>query len=318
MYDTCFLHCGHAKTGSTSIQNTLAVNRDLIAEQSGLTYPEALDRTGGNHIAFVWRPYVDAPRSLMTAPRIEGALNTYFAEHPGDGGNIAFSSESVSSLKPDELVRLRDDLLGGCRQVKLVIYCRHPLSFAPSFAQTQIKNGKRSLADCCAAPRFVQYSKVLPRYEKVFGRDDVIVRDSSRTALNGGDIVRDFLELATGKPDIADDPDFKPVQANTSLSMTATVVTDYMHRTWPGLGLKNNRVKAFAAQFGGDRFCLPLAARTLIEAEMDRDLAYVAETYGVGLRLDGEPPFADVDYAALLTPEIRAQAAELAAEFGAA
>lgn len=316
MYDTCFLHCGHAKTGSTSVQNTLVANRDLIAEGGGLIYPRALDRTGGNHIAFVGRPYVDAPRSLMTAPRIEGALAAYFSEQPGDGENIAFSSESVSSLKPAELERLRDDLLGGCRQVKLVIYCRHPLSFAPSFAQTQIKNGKRSLADCCAGPRFVQYHKVLPRYETVFGRDNVIVRDSSRAALAGGDIVRDILELTTGKPDIADDPDFKQVQANTSLSMTATVVTDYMHRTWPGLGLKNNRVKAFAAQFGGDRFCLPLAARTLIEAEMDRDLAYVAETYGIGLRLDGEPPYADVDYEALLTPDIRAQAAALVDELG--
>jgi hypothetical protein len=213
----------------------------------------------------------------------------------------------VASLRQPELEALRDDLLRHCKEVVLVIYLRHPLSYAPSFAQTQIKNGVRSLADCCTEPRFVRYAPTMRVFEQVFGRDNIVARDIARPALVEQDIIADFLDVVAGRPDIASHPEFERRNRNVSLSCTAIALADYVYRTWPDMPRNQWALTQFLGTVEGPRFVLPLAARDYVEQAMGRHLDYIQQGYGVTLDMGSNLSYGDVDYAGLLTPELCAR-----------
>jgi hypothetical protein len=231
MFETCYLHCGHAKTGSSSIQATFAANRSLIETEGGFMYPETHNVAPGNHVEQAVTPYVDKLRGMMKPPAKDNLLQQALNEGKTRGGNLVLSSEALMFLKETELQKLKADLLPACRNIKVVIYARHPITYAPSFAQTQIKNNLRSLRVCSEIPKFVRYKTALKKFIQVFGQDNLIIRDFARSKLERQDIVADFLQVVCQRPEIMDDPKFQMKRMNESLSLQAIVVADYLYRT---------------------------------------------------------------------------------------
>jgi hypothetical protein len=312
MYERCYLHCGHAKTGSTTLQSTFAANRELLSDLTGITYPQVPGTRGGNHMDLIGLPYVRKDTPMMTAGSGDrDALNAFFAQNPGQGGTLVLSSETVASLRQPELEALRDDLLRHCKEVVLVIYLRHPLSYAPSFAQTQIKNGVRSLADCCTEPRFVRYAHTMRVFEQVFGHDNIVARDFARPALVEKDIIADFLDVVAGRPDIARHPEFERRNRNVSLSCTAIALADYVYRTWPDMPRNQWALTQFLGTVEGPRVVLPQDARDYVEQAMEPHLDHIAQEYGITLDMGSNLSYGDVDYAGLLTPELCARVEEV-------
>lgn len=311
MFETCYLHCGHAKTGSTSIQATFDANRALIESETGFMFPDAHNAARGNHMLLAANPYIQGQRGMLNVVEGNELLQNVLQEGRDRGGDLVLSSEAIFSLNEAELLNLKTDLLSGCKHIKVVIYIRHPVAYAPSFSQTQIKNNLRSLQQCAADPKFVHYRPVLKKYIKVFGRENLIIRDFARSRLERQDIIADFLNTVSQRPDIVDLPGFEVKRVNESLSLQAAVVADYMYRTWPSeLGVGSRRVKAFLATIAGDRFSLPLNSQSIVETKMNADLTFLKNEFGIEPELEGPLQYADVDYQAALTPSLKSQATQ--------
>ena len=320
MFKACYLHCGHAKTGSTSVQTTLSANAALAEQVGGVYYPASASPSKGNHADLIVYPYASEAVGALQSIDYDAPLAKLAASYEGSAENLVLSSEGVANLrKEEELEKLRDDILAISEKLVLLYYVRHPLSFAPSFAQTSIKNGLKSLSFFVEHPYFVRYAHTLGKFIRVFGRENIVVRDFSKSKLVGQDAVADFVYQVTGSLALWVHPDFRNVAANESLSLPATVLADYIYRQWPQLRRSSRLVKQFVAEIKGPRFCLPNQCREMIEAEMPKHLRFLKDEFSLELELapGAKLQFDDVDYAAILTPELKESAQEFAVGMGA-
>lgn len=209
---TFFIHIGAEKTGSTSIQHFLNLNRKKL-QQKGICFPV----TPGveNHtklmyyarnentfeeenLAFrVFIPHsTEAFRQELKASLIEEIR--HYSPKPQ---KVIFSNEHCSSrlYHPEELERLRDLFGLFSKDIRIIIYLRRQDDFLLSTYSTNIKSGK-------VFPFFVpemneetmhryDYLRLLDLWASVFGKENLIVKVFERSTMVNGDVVQDFLSL---------------------------------------------------------------------------------------------------------------------------
>jgi SAM-dependent methyltransferase len=182
------------KTGSTALQWTLDVNRQLL-KQNGVLYPNASPppHEGIGHQGLVRG--LEAPD--QGASEWEPTLREL---EQADQDVAVISSESFSSLRDEQVPLVRSFLEGY--DVTVVVYLRrqdellHGLYCTPvlfygetrEFQQWRRESYVDSLLD---------YRPLLARWAREFGREALIVRAYERAQLSGGGIVPDFA-AATG------------------------------------------------------------------------------------------------------------------------
>lgn len=219
----CFVHIGHTKTGSTSIQNAFGAHREALAAR-GVCYPRTPG--WGNHALL---PAAMAPPEqrergvhpgfwggLPPALRIERFLEEFPAEMaalPPETRLVVLSSEQCIHMLPDvaAVTRLRDFLAPHFARVRIVVYLRRQDEHVAS-AYTQLlrdgvidtprlpEGGPRQL------PHY-DYAGLLWRWARVFGQDGVVPRLFERGSLVNGDAIDDFLALCGAQGAVpADDP----------------------------------------------------------------------------------------------------------------
>jgi hypothetical protein len=132
---------------------------------------------------------------------------------------------------------------------------------------------------------YLPYSRLLTRWESVFGRDSIVVRPFEKESLVAGDLIDDFLEQIgidsfTGKRE-------KTSNLNVALTGRKLQVIDYIRDVVKG---PSSAVGAFSRQFveryaeelkldqGGTDFISPELARKLLEAS-SRDNQEIARRY---------------------------------------
>ncbi len=124
-------------------------------------------------------------------------------------------SSRVTSEKEIEL--LKNSIETAERDVKIVCYIRDPVSLATSSYSTSVKASNRhKLHWYSVGPQneYLNPVQCLRRWTKVFGRENVIVREYHPSKLVDGDICKDFCELIG-----IDSKDFAfPNRLNTALS----------------------------------------------------------------------------------------------------
>lgn len=227
------LHIGTEKTGTTSIQEFLALNRCALAEQ-GLHVPEFLGpRTHRWAASMAENPErvdgfsrqiglaEDAEKRQARKQEIRAQLEAEVALQPG--ARWLISSEHLQSrlTTQEEVERLADILRPLFREIRILIYLRHPLATAVSYWSMRVKGGAPLLAlgePGSFGHHICDHRGILERWMAAFTSSTFSVRLFERQSFAAGDLIRDFC-IAAG---IDWHPDLQmPPRLNETLSYQA-------------------------------------------------------------------------------------------------
>jgi hypothetical protein len=202
----CVLHIGVEKTGSTSIQFSLAKSRPRLLA-AGVLYPESLgERNQIKAYAYASQTGVDELKSPLglTDPaavqRFRANLEQQLAREIAakKPRRLCVSNEHCSSrlLLTAEIERLASLLRRHCASIKVVVYLRAQADALRSAYSTYVKTGG---AGPFRAPspeeidKKYAYDVILDRWASVFGDENIEVRIFDRAHLADGDVVTDFF-----------------------------------------------------------------------------------------------------------------------------
>lgn len=206
------LHIGTEKTGTTTIQHFLRMNRRVLSRHS-ILIPVFLGQA--NHFAFPFLAY-DPGRVddvvFRAAPGLSGEglvrrreelLDKLAKKVAGSGSQCwIISSEHLSSrlMNDSEILRLRGVIDECFSSVRVIVYLRDPLSVYISSWSTALKCGSAqvSLSEPGAgyADRLADHRSLLQRWLRFFEKNELSVRLYDRQRLLNGSIVDDFCQFA--------------------------------------------------------------------------------------------------------------------------
>ncbi|MEM1315493.1 MAG: hypothetical protein AAGI51_13110 [Pseudomonadota bacterium] len=185
------LHIGTAKTGTTSIQAWLRLNRAALAERSVFTPALPLD---GNHwwLAAAFAPHERLEEFWLAQPADDAAgrdllsrrtLSTYADAARGSGcARAVLSSEHLHDrlLTRDGIAALKAWVDALFDEVRVILVVRDPLELMLSQKSTDLRGGEASLEvappDSEDARRLCDHAASIRRWADVFGEEALRVR----------------------------------------------------------------------------------------------------------------------------------------------
>ncbi|MFM7182325.1 MAG: hypothetical protein ACKO2G_12790 [Verrucomicrobiales bacterium] len=250
-FESVTLHVGHDKTGSTAIQSAMDTHREsLLAE--GYLYPN------GRWHAPLGSYFHDEPEKYDGNPlasreeirrldaewmkRLLVELDSTSARH------VVFSYEGFFNLPESTWRRIREFFLRHTAQIRIVGYCRRPEDYAISAISQQIKSGRipwgrytGKLAELRLATAsrasdwrlglpIVFYKNNLPKMQRIFGKENMVIRKFGRDELTGGDVVADFLSIFDLSDPLIRKVSSSRVRENPSLGAAAIQTGLYLLR----------------------------------------------------------------------------------------
>lgn len=265
---TLYLHAGTNKTGTTSLQQTLAASRPFLA-QNGYDYPRLDEGPEFNHHGLIYA----LKRSTDAFARTVAGFGAGAAER-----RLVLSSEVVQNLNLREKKEFVAGIIRPGEDVRVVVYLRHPVDWAASAAQQAIKMRSRTYDEVCREPPIYPFRAQLEQWAGVVGRERMVVREFARDALVGGDVVDDVLHQIGAAALIGG---ITRVKANESITAPAARALSEVcrlarERTQPaGLSLGP------LLRMGGPKFALPDWTVGYIQAATQADIAWLAERWGI-------------------------------------
>ena len=281
MTRSVFVHIGFPKTGTTSIQKSLAASRKSLFSR-GLIYPGSEDDQA--NIVALFHPkgaehfYFSEKKDFSPLD----AASTLMTEALSFDGDTIISSEYLYDLGQQYSRKLYNAFSKEGFRVKFICYVRHPVDAAISSAQQSIKMGQRSLSDVIDQPRYAQIKRnILPIVQAV-GKENVTLIDF-RSAVSSG-LLASFVQ-AIGKPDILDS--LTEIKANESLSMDGAILAD-IHRTYHAETGKYLFPKSIIFKIQGEKFDLPEATKNKVREEGKSDCDWVQNEFNLSLQEPAE------------------------------
>jgi hypothetical protein len=208
------LHIGTEKTGTTTLQSFLALNRDLLADHRVWVpkspVPKSLPYCNHRKLValandddfiddFIKRQKLLDPAQRKRAK--QGWLEAFDKEQAGTNTctRAVISSEHFQSRlrQEHEIARLHALLSRRFARITVVIYLRDPYATALSALSTAIRVG--GTQEIVPPPNnvywhnLVHHRQTLERWGRVFGRANLRVRLFERDAFAGSDLVQDFI-----------------------------------------------------------------------------------------------------------------------------
>ncbi len=204
---TIYLHIGTFKTGTSSIQNFITRNREAFCE---LGYFVPSSQAMGHHelpisLILDYSNFNAAwPRFEGNSEQIWGKLIEEIDSCPCD--KVILSAEGFCDLV-NENCREVSERMGGLvgdylakYKVVVICYVRELLPYMRSMYRETIKITPRTLSFEEQIHRYAESDSIhlfpsiyLNFFEKLFGRDALVVKKYSRDELLGGDVVCDFM-----------------------------------------------------------------------------------------------------------------------------
>lgn len=293
-----WLHVGMSKTGSSSIQSTLAETQAL----PDLSYLMGRSANPGRELITAFEPEPERKRTnrkraldgdtlAAQGKRFLKKLDQQIEQ--AQGSDFVLSSEMICLLSPEGLQGLHDWLSPRFGEIRVLAYVREPVSYIESMYQQSLKGGR---AGFDLARRYPAYRERFAPIEAAFGRERVEYRLFASEHLQDGCVVRDFVSW-TGRSL----PAAEVVRINESLSLPAVGLLYHYRQHGPDFGQGTEAVKANRAliaqlrQLPGPKFRL---ARSLVQPVIEaqaQDLAWMANRLGL------EVP---IQYAAPGTPAV--------------
>lgn len=175
-----YIHVGHTKTGSTGIQNLLALNRKKLLEQgvlfpkSGMLYQGELDRTSGHHLLF--KDILSDGSTSLNLLLVEMQESTF------DISSIILSCENVlyNNNWREQLQKVKDTF--GMFDISVAIVFRDELDWLVSMYKEAVMGGsiyyeqsfESFIADQILLGN-IDYDKIFNDFVEVFGDQAVKV-----------------------------------------------------------------------------------------------------------------------------------------------
>jgi len=303
-----YLHIGTEKTGTTSIQEFLRRNREILLAQ-GVEYPilpgppnqiclataslEEVHRSTQHLFDLHSRKDVIAFRGTVSAALSEALAGS-------TGRTAILSNEHCSSRlrHPADVETLHDMLRPFFDRMFIVVYLRRQDEFLLSTYSTAVKGGLRrplSLPKAYGRDSRYDYWKLLSRWANVFGRDAIICRKFERNALKGGDVVEDFIQAAG----LESDPAFeKPPNKNESLDAASLEFVRLMNEHISARSPLRHRLLEILSKIGkGPLPTLPAEVFAEFMGGVRESNRKVAEEYFGGVQVDSDDPlFAPLNF----------------------
>lgn len=204
---TLILHAGLHKTGSTSIQESLGIRKDVL-EQEGYRYPAFRNPDGVleyNHSYMFQLAFSNAPSQLAIVKKRGWdptlAASCYYNQlrvAMEDCPNLILSGEGISRLNELELKKIKE--LFNTWKINVITYVRPAYSFFCSAQQERIKNGTVSNIVPDRLPN--SESDTITRLQRVFNNITFIsFSDACRHQLGPAGDFFDRFQLSYGKQD---------------------------------------------------------------------------------------------------------------------
>jgi len=194
-----YIHAGSDKTGSTALQYYFFNNRDKLLKNHSTYYPEPFDGVNHSYLA----SYFESSPSTYVHGQLLGrsdeqcrisdkkffeVLQKNIDSNPCS--KLIISYEGLMASSEDALYSLKQFCYQFFNKVVLICYARPPFSYAVSAIGQQIYSGIYP-----SNPVITNWAEVLPRFWRVFGRENVILRCFSKNILKDRNIIPDFLKL---------------------------------------------------------------------------------------------------------------------------
>ena len=246
----CILHIGTEKTGTTTIQNFLNLNREKLLEQ-GFIYTKStgVDNNRGLAVAaynsfrrddFTKEKNIDTDKKLIQLQReIVKKLTREVSSLTSCKKNntLIFSSEHIQSrlIDIEEIKRLKDILYKvGATDITILVYLRRPAEIANSLYSTLIKFGGHSKSPYLPKNplwnNICNHKKTLEKFSSVFGENNIKPRIYENKELVKGSIIDDFRYIA----EIKDAKNYRvPEDSNRSLSFLGIEILRRVNKTIP-------------------------------------------------------------------------------------
>ena len=209
------LHIGMTKTGSTSIQYLLDINRAALLAQ-GISYPST--PAGNRHVllaaAFTSFPamFNDPENAMWTGRNPDAAsqscladLQAEIAALPDEVSRIILSAEQFSLYQraDEDIRRLHDFVMRLADRCTVVVYLRRQDEHFASFYSEFLRLGSIHEPDMDKLNPFhhdYDYAEFVGRWARVFGKDNVKPRIFERGADKRFDVIADFAGIAGFSP----------------------------------------------------------------------------------------------------------------------
>lgn len=225
-----YLHVGRPKTGTTSVQKYLYVNRNKLQEH-GFLYPETGLLDGAHHLLPV-SILDNIPPAIEHLPKIDPEiLYEQLLDEISQSSldKVILSSEFFSLLHFPSEDSNRAKLAGLLSDfdVKIVVYFRYQPDFLLSSYMQEVKNLRLKHAvnfedfkSLFLKRKPNNYRWSVARWETCFTWENIIVRAFDKTKLENGDVVLDFLEII-GSPDLVEKTRGAPGKRKKNVSPSA-------------------------------------------------------------------------------------------------
>jgi hypothetical protein len=287
-----YLHIGPHKTGTSAIQSMADENRAALVRH-GILYPSGRwhGQLGScfaqNKVAYVYNRH-SGFTDLESINRSDTVYKTRLLEEleESDCQDAIFSYEGFIDLRPDEVRELTNFLRDRCDEIRIIAYCRHPLSFAPSEISQRVRMGFPSGRDNSENPPIPRFRLYFEKFANVLGTERFILNDFSKRALHRNDVRMDFLKKI-GFPDLHENEIRLSADPNESLSAEAVAIAVEMAKSAPGLAQNNlffRRYDFFLRSIRGAPIRLSEDEKKLIMTASLPHLEYLQKTFGIELQ----------------------------------
>jgi hypothetical protein len=248
----CFLHIGTEKTGTSTIQEFFANNRDELARR-GYYYPGSLGLPNNRSLPVAAfnasrRDDFTAQHGIYTDDALiafqGNVLRNFKSEirKLSPGSTVICSSEHIQSRLTtlEEIERLKRILHEAqLTDITVIVYLRNPAETANSLCSTAIKSGDitRDIMRDIPPPdnehfeNICNHKKTVEKFASVFGKEKVVVRLFRKDKFINQSLLHDFTSIVGLGTDL--DGLTIPVNQNESLSLLGMMILRNLNETIP-------------------------------------------------------------------------------------
>lgn len=254
----CIIHLGPPKTGSTSIQAFIRLNKETLREHGILALasngmPEKLPYLFKNDKALLKRfrrQRLPGDKKKIDRYRREADrhIRNNITKHDPD--ILFLSSEMFALLMDSELVRMKNYITALTPDIELVFYLRRPDFRVTSGYKNKVKNRGETNPVESSYKNIFDDGKTIKRLGKVFGRENitpVICEDSHPDRANADSHIDALLKILFRDKDMSDCDFVLPERRNTAWDYKAI----YFMRAFNRMVTEHPDYEKYRAPLGG-------------------------------------------------------------------
>jgi hypothetical protein len=201
----CIVHIGTEKTGTTTIQSFLHLNRKRLRDEQGVAYLGKPKVRNHHHLAQMCREdgvitremgYADVSEVVAKRESMAAAMKREVDELPAHVHTVILSSEYFQSRlsRRENVQNLQEILAPIFEDIQILCYLRRQDEVAVSRYSTKLRAGfaNPDILTLGAQRAFYNYLSLVKRWARVFGWDAFECAVFDRSSLYQGDLLQDF------------------------------------------------------------------------------------------------------------------------------